>query len=76
MEEDAASLEAPEVFAAAAADDLIARSGWFGTPPTAPIYGATGLPVESAMGHSEYYDPDRPTLAAIGEVVAGVGRPD
>ena len=43
--------------------------------PWADRYGSTGLPVEPGMGHSDYYAPERPTLAAIGEVVAGAREP-
>jgi hypothetical protein len=28
------------------------------------------------MGHSDYYDPAYPTLAAMGEVVAGTRSPE
>ena len=72
MEDDARSLEAPEVYDAAAQGDLIAKSGWFGRSTGEEEYGSTALPDEPSMGHSDYYDRDRPTLAAIGEVVAGV----
>jgi hypothetical protein len=72
MEDDAAGLEAPEVFDAAGGDDPIAWLDWFGRSPGAARFGATELPVDPAMGHSDYYAPDRPTLSAIGEVVAGV----
>ena len=72
MEDDAASLEAPEVFDAASAGDVVPRLDWFGDGGTrAPRFGSAGLPVTSAMGHSDYLDPDHPTLAAIGEVVTG-----
>jgi hypothetical protein len=73
MEDDAASLEAPEVFDAASAGDVVPRLHWFGDRGTAAAsYGSTGLPVTAAMGHSDYLDADFPTLAAIGQVVAGV----
>jgi hypothetical protein len=72
MEDDAGSLETPEVYAAAAPDDLVGRLGWFGSRTTRPPYGATELPVEDGMGHSAYYDPARPSLSALGEVVAGM----
>ena len=29
------------------------------------------LPTEATQGHTQYYDLDRSTLAAVGEVVAG-----
>jgi len=46
--------------------------GYFGSTTDGTSFGATELPVELGMGHSRYYDRDRPTLAAMGEVVAGV----
>jgi hypothetical protein len=76
MEDDAASLEAPVVVDAAAAGDLVPRLQWFGDSGTQDQdYGATELPVEPGMGHSDYYDPSHPTLAAIGEVVTGLPKP-
>ena len=76
MEDDAASLEAPEVFDSGPPGDPVARLGWFGRPPSADGYGSVGLPGDDGMGHSDYYDPAFPTLAAIGEVVAGVRTVD
>lgn len=73
LEDDARALEVPEVFDAAPAGDLVAGLGWFGRGTRAEGFGSTELPVEASMGHSDYYDPARPTLAAIGEVVAGTG---
>jgi hypothetical protein len=71
MEDDAASLEAPEVYDAASPADPISWSGWFGTETWAERFGSTGLPTDAGTGHSGYFDRDRPTLAAMGEVVAG-----
>lgn len=71
MEGTAASLEVAEVYDAAASDDPVARLGWFGRPPGADGYGSTGLPADPRGGHSGYYDPHRPTLPALGRVVAG-----
>jgi hypothetical protein len=71
MEEDATALEVEDVFDAGPPGDLVARLGWFGSPTGADAFGSTGLPVDDAMGHSDYYDPGFPTLAALGEVVAG-----
>jgi hypothetical protein len=71
MEDDAASLEAPEVYDAASAADPISWTGWFGTDTWADRFGSTGLPTDAGTGHSGYFDRDRPTLAAMGEVVAG-----
>jgi hypothetical protein len=72
MEDDARALEVPEVFDAAAPLDPVAALGYFGSTTDGTSFGATELPVEFGMGHSRYYDRDRPTLAAMGEVVAGV----
>ena len=71
MEEDARSLEVPEVYDATADDDWIAQMSWFGSSPDEDRYGSTALPTDPGMGHSDYYSPEFPTLAAIGEVVAG-----
>jgi hypothetical protein len=72
MEEDAAALEVTEVYDAASPADPVAGLGWFGDERTvSAAYGSTGLPVDADTAHSEYYDPDRPTLAAVAEVVAG-----
>jgi len=71
MEDDARGLEAPEIYDAAAPADLVAGLGYYGSMTETDAFGATELPVDFWMGHSDYYDPDRPTLAAMGEVVAG-----
>jgi hypothetical protein len=71
MEEDARGLEVPEVYDATADDDWIAQLSWFGTSPDEDRYGSIGLPTDPGMGHSGYYSPEFPTLAAIGQVVAG-----
>jgi hypothetical protein len=77
MEDDAASLEAPAVFDAAAPVDPITWANWFGSRHTwEGGYGSTGLPTELTTGHSQYLDPDRPTLSAMGEVVAGTRGPE
>ena len=75
MEDDAGSLEAREVYDAGAAGDPVSWLGWFGLPPAADPYGSAGLPGDRWMGHSSYYDPAHPTLAAIGEVVSGARCP-
>jgi hypothetical protein len=74
--EGAGSLEVPEVYDAASAGDPISWFGYYGRSTWAPAYGSTGLPVDQSMGHSDYYDPAFPTLAAIGGVVAGVRPSD
>jgi hypothetical protein len=70
----AADLEAPEVYGAWTPADPVSWSGWFGRGPADPWFGDTPLPTELSQGHTEYHDPDRPTLAAVGEVVAGTRR--
>ena len=77
MDGAAADLETPSVFDAATPADPISWATWFGSRHTwEEGYGATGLPIETSTGHSEYFDPDHPTLAAMGEVVAGIRRPE
>jgi hypothetical protein len=76
MEDDAASLEASAVFHAAPAGDPITWAGWFGDRHTWEAgYGSTALPSDVFEGHSAYFDPGRPTLGAVGEVVAGTRLP-
>jgi hypothetical protein len=70
MQGDAADLESPEVYAGASAADPISWLGWFGDPPSWGGFGATALPAEATTGHSDWFDADRPTLAAVGRVVA------
>jgi hypothetical protein len=70
MQGTAADLESPEVFVAAAPADPISWLGWFGDPPSWGGFGATALPADASTGHSEWLDPARPTLAAVGRVVA------
>ncbi|MGY1751976.1 alpha/beta hydrolase [Blastococcus sp. SYSU D01042] len=71
MEGDADALEAAEVHDAAAPADPVSWAGWFGTETWADRFGSAGLPVDPGTGHSGYFDPHRPTLGAMGEVVAG-----
>ncbi|MBN1091407.1 hypothetical protein JKP75_01660 [Blastococcus sp. TML/M2B] len=71
MEETAADLEAAEVFDAASPADPVSWVGWFGTETWSRAFGSTGLPADAGTGHSGWFDPDRPTLAAVGEVVVG-----
>jgi hypothetical protein len=72
MEDDAASLEAEEVYDAASFADPVSWLGRFGASTWAPGYGSAALPVRPGTGHTGYYD-DGPTLAALGDVVAGSG---
>ncbi|WP_369130935.1 alpha/beta hydrolase [Modestobacter roseus] len=69
----ASRLEAGEVYGAWTAADPISTSGYYGPSPADLGFGDVPLPTDPGQGHTEYYDPDRPTLAAIGAVVAGVG---
>lgn len=71
----AADLEAPAVYDAATPADPVSWLGWFGGDTWAPGYGATELPTDPSMLHCDYLDPGRPTLSAIGEVVAGRRTP-
>jgi hypothetical protein len=75
MEADAASLEAPQVFDAVSPGDPIPHLRWFIHGTDDLRFGSTALPVTPAMGHSDYLDPDFPTLAAVGQVVAGTSCP-
>jgi hypothetical protein len=68
-------LEVDEVYGAWSAADPVSWLQWFGDAPSDPSFGDRPMPTELTEGHTEYYDPDRPTLAAIGEVVAGVRVP-
>jgi hypothetical protein len=72
MEDDAASLEAGEVFDAFSPADPISTSGFFGLSPEGEAFGAEELPVAPGTGHSGYLEPG-PTLTAVGEVIAGSG---
>jgi len=77
MEDDAASLEVPAVFDAATPADPITYATWFGESKTWERgYGSTELPTDPLEGHSDYFGPDHPTLAAMGEVVAGTRQPE
>ncbi|MGY1812980.1 alpha/beta hydrolase [Blastococcus sp. SYSU D00820] len=73
MDHIALDLEAPEVFAAASPIDPVTWTGWHGLDPTEPGFLATELPTELGQWHGEYYAAEHPTVAAIGEVVAGTG---
>lgn len=64
-------LEVEEVHGAWSLADPISTSGFYGPSPSSLGFGDEPLPTELTQGHTEYYDRDRPTLAAIGEVVAG-----
>jgi hypothetical protein len=68
---EAEDLEAGEVYGAWSPADPISWVQWFGDNPSDPSFGDMPLPTELTEGHTDYFDPDRPTLAAIGQVVAG-----
>ena len=70
----ARSLEAPEVYGAWTPADPVSVCDWFGPSPADPWFGDVELPTDLTQGHTQYYDTDRPTLAAIGEVVAGTRK--
>jgi hypothetical protein len=67
-------LEADEVYGAWSWSDPVSWLQWFGDAPPDWSFGDEPLPTEPTEGHTDYYDPDRPTLAAIGQVVAGAGE--
>lgn len=71
----ARSLEAPEVHGAWTPADPVSVCDWFGPSPADPWFGDIELPTDLTQGHTQYYDAGRPTLAALGAVVAGVGKP-
>jgi hypothetical protein len=70
----AEDLEAGEVHGAWSVGDPVSWLQWFGDTPMDASFGDAPLPTELTQGHLDYLDPDRPTLAAIGEVVAGTRR--
>lgn len=72
MSKDAGEMEVDEVYEASSPLDLVAQSRYFGSATWEDDFGAERLPTDWDTGHSEYYDTDRPTVGAMGEVVAGV----
>ncbi len=75
MQGDAGDLEAAEVHDATSPMDPISHLGHFGTDTWVPSFGSTALPTDWHTLHGEYYDPYHPTVAAMGEVVAGTRQP-
>jgi hypothetical protein len=69
---EAEDLEADDVYGAWSPADPVSWLQWFGDSPIDPSFGDVPLPTELTEGHTDYYDSDRPTLTAIGQVVAGV----
>ncbi|MCO7220880.1 alpha/beta hydrolase, partial [Klenkia sp. PcliD-1-E] len=67
----AADLEADEVYGAWTPADPISWSDYYGGSPFDSGFGDTRLPTDPGQGHTEYLDPDHPTLQAVAEVVAG-----
>ncbi|MGY1770358.1 alpha/beta hydrolase [Blastococcus sp. SYSU D00813] len=70
---DRAGFEVDEVYEASGGLDPVTWLEVHGGQTWDPDTGldAVSLPTEADMTHGDYYDTDRPTLAAIGEVVAG-----
>ncbi|NEK60542.1 hypothetical protein GCU56_22035 [Geodermatophilus sabuli] len=75
MDGDADALEAAEVYEASSRSDYVTWLEVHGEQTWDTGFGASALPTDDDMGHSDYYDPDRPTLPAMGEVVAGTWEP-
>ena len=76
MDNDAEGLEVAEVYEASSPADPITWWDAHGEYPTwDDDFGAVELPTGPVMMHWEYYSEHFPTLAAVGEVVAGVRRP-
>lgn len=76
MDNDAQDLEVAEVYEASSPADPITWWDAHGEYPTwDDDFGAIELPTGPVMMHWEYYSEHFPTLAAVGEVVAGVREP-
>jgi hypothetical protein len=75
MDGDADALEADEVYEATSSSDYVTWLELHGDQTWDTGFGAASLPTGPNMGHTGYYDPDHPTLAAMGEVVAGTWEP-
>ena len=73
VDNDRVGFEVGEIYEASGGADLIAWTEAHGGQTWDPDTGldAAPLPTEATQGHGDYYDTDRPTLAAMGEVVAG-----
>jgi hypothetical protein len=70
---NAGELEVAQVYDAASPADPISWSGYYGENTWADEFRAIELPVDPGTMHWDYFDRDRPTLGAMGEVVAGTG---
>lgn len=76
MDLTAERLEADEVYEATSASDYVTWPELHGRQTWDSDFGdSSTLPTDWDMGHTGYYDPEHPTVAAIGEVVAGVREP-
>ncbi|SFP18072.1 Alpha/beta hydrolase [Geodermatophilus dictyosporus] len=74
-EYDVSGLEVPEVYDASSPFDPVSYLGWFGSSTWEESFGSTALPTDWHTLHTEYYSHWHPTLAAMGEVVAGTRQP-
>jgi hypothetical protein len=72
MNKDADEMEVDEVYEASSPRDLVSQFQYFGNATWEDDFGAERLPTDWDTGHSDYYDTDRPTVAAMGEVMAGM----
>ncbi len=73
IDNDEAGMEAGEIYEASGGLDVVTYLEVHGVQtwdPDSPL-DAVSLPTEADMTHGDYYDEDRPTLSAVGEVVAG-----
>ncbi|SDN50513.1 alpha/beta hydrolase [Geodermatophilus sp. DSM 45219] len=75
LDRTAAELEVDEVYEATSASDYVTWLELHGEQTWESGFGAVSLPTDRDMGHTGYYDPEHPTLTAIGEVVADVREP-
>ncbi|SEP27937.1 Alpha/beta hydrolase [Trujillonella endophytica] len=73
IDNDADGIEVDDVYEASAPFDPVTWLEIHGEQPADPDspLDARTLPTEATMGHGDYFAADRPTLAAIGVVVAG-----
>ena len=68
---EADDLEVEEVYGAWSPADPVSLLDWFGDTPADPSFGDVDLPTGLDQWHTRYYDRGHPTLASIGQVVAG-----
>lgn len=60
-----------QVWAAVARNDVVGASGWHGTPPTSPLFGAREFHTGDVSGHSHYLQEGSESLRNLGLIVAG-----